>query len=102
MTSDLIWRETIITKKEKPIIVSMVDYAASGGYYISCPADYIFAEKSTLTGSIGVFGVIPNFGPMLEDKLGITFDRVETNLHSRLFLAFYVNKIRIIDNFKLY
>lgn len=92
LASDVIWREVSKTtdpscENRKPFVVSMGDYAASGGYYISCPADYIFAEKSTLTGSIGVFGVIPNFGPMLEDKLGITFDRVETNLHSRSLLS---------------
>ena len=92
LASDVIWREVSFTtdpssKNKKPLIVSMGDYAASGGYYISCPADYIFAETSTLTGSIGVFGVIPNFGPMLNDKLGITFDKVETNLHSRPLLS---------------
>jgi len=92
LASDVIWREVSFTtdpssENKKPLIVSMGDYAASGGYYISCPADYIFAETSTLTGSIGVFGVIPNFGPMLNDKLGITFDKVETNLHSRPLLS---------------
>ena len=92
LASDVIWREVSFTtdpssKNKKPLIVSMGDYAASGGYYISCPADYIFAETSTLTGSIGVFGVIPNFGPMLNDKLGITFDKVATNLHSRPLLS---------------
>ncbi len=60
----------------------MGDVAASGGYYISCGADRIFAEPNTITGSIGVFGMIPNIGKMMEDKIGITFDRVETNKHS--------------------
>ncbi len=87
LASDVIWREVSHTtdpknKNKKPLIVSMGDYATSGGYYISCPADQIFAQKSTITGSIGVFGIIPNFGPMLEEKLGITFDRVGTNYHS--------------------
>ena len=82
LASDVIWRSIEKTKEVKPVIVSMGDVAASGGYYISCGADRIFAESNTITGSIGVFGIIPNFGRMLENKLGITFDRVETNEHA--------------------
>ena len=82
LASDVIWRSIEKTKEVKPVIVSMGDVAASGGYYISCGADRIFAESNTITGSIGVFGMIPNFGRMMENKLGITFDRVETNEHA--------------------
>ena len=82
LASDVIWRALELTKKVKPVIVSMGDVAASGGYYISCGADKIFAEPNTITGSIGVFGVVPNFGKMLDKKIGITFDRVETNEHA--------------------
>ena len=78
LASDGIWREIILLKKVKPVVVSMGDYAASGGYYISCAADSIFAEPGTLTGSIGVFGILPNFGKFFNDKLGITFDGVKT------------------------
>jgi len=66
------------------VIVSMGDVAASGGYYIATPASTIFAEKTTITGSIGVFGVIPYTGKLFEEKLGITFDRAQTNAHSVL------------------
>ncbi len=82
LASDVMWREIQLTKKEKPVIVSMGDVAASGGYYISCGADRVFAGANTITGSIGVFGVIPNLNPMLKNKLGITIDRVETNEHA--------------------
>lgn len=78
LASDGIWREMTLLKKEKPVVVSMGDYAASGGYYISCAADSIFAEPGTLTGSIGVFGILPNFQKFFNDKLGITFDGVKT------------------------
>ena len=82
LASDVMWREIQLTKKVKPVIVSMGDVAASGGYYISCGADRIFAGANTVTGSIGVFGVIPNLNSMLKNKLGITIDRVETNEHA--------------------
>jgi len=82
LTSDMIWREIILTKKVKPIIVSMSDYAASGGYYISCAADTIVAEPTTLTGSIGVFGIIPNTQKFFNNKLGVTFDQIKTNKNS--------------------
>jgi protease IV len=82
LASDVIWREVLLAKKVKPTIVSMGNLAASGGYYISCAADRIFAEPNTITGSIGVFGLIPNLQKMLENKLGITMDTVNTNKHS--------------------
>ncbi|HOZ86360.1 MAG TPA: signal peptide peptidase SppA [Bacteroidia bacterium] len=82
LASDVIWREMVLAKKAKPTIVSMGDVAASGGYYISCGADRIFAEPNTITGSIGVFGLIPNLQKMLEKKLGITVDTVNTNKYS--------------------
>ena len=86
LASDIIWREVVLANKIKPVIVSMGDLAASGGYYISTPASYIFAEPTTITGSIGVFGVIPFTGKLFEEKLGITFDRVQTNKHAVLSL----------------
>lgn len=78
LTSDLIWREIELTKKTKPVVVSMGNYAASGGYYIACNANKIFAENTTITGSIGVFGVLPNFTP-LATKIGIHTEQVKTN-----------------------
>ena len=84
LASDVIWRAVEKTREIKTVIVSMGDLAASGGYYISCGADRIFAEPNTITGSIGVFGIIPNLGRMLENKIGITFDRVETNDHAAM------------------
>lgn len=78
LASDVIWREVLLTKQTKPIIVSMGDYAASGGYYIACAADSIIAEPNTITGSIGVFAIIPNLKGLLNNKLGITFDGVKT------------------------
>lgn len=82
LASDVIWRELELTKVEKPLIVSMGDLAASGGYYIACNADKIYAQPSTLTGSIGVFGIIPNMENMMKDHLGVTFDVAKTNHHS--------------------
>lgn len=82
LASDEIWREVNLANAEKPVIVSMGDVAASGGYYIATPATKIFAQKNTITGSIGVFGVIPYAGKMLENQLGISFDRVGTNTHA--------------------
>lgn len=84
LASDEIWREVSLTTKKKKVIVSMGDVAASGGYYVSSPATVIFAEPTTITGSIGVFGVIPYTGGFMENKLGLTFDRVQTNKHSVL------------------
>lgn len=77
--SEQIWNEVVKMKAQKPVIVSMGDYAASGGYYISCAADSIVANPTTLTGSIGIFGMIPNFEKLLTDKLGLNFDIVKTN-----------------------
>ena len=78
LASDVIWREVVLTKEVKPIMVSMGDLAASGGYYISTAADSIFAQPNTITGSIGVFGIIPNFQKFFNNKLGVTFDVVKT------------------------
>jgi protease-4 len=79
MASESMWQALMRLKETgKPLVVSMGDYAASGGYYISCPADSIFAQTSTLTGSIGVFSIIPSFQRLLNDKLGITTDSVKT------------------------
>ena len=78
--SEQIWKALVDLKASgKPLVVSMGDYAASGGYYISCPADWIVAEPTTLTGSIGVFGMIPNFGPLATQKFGVNFEEVKTN-----------------------
>jgi protease-4 len=84
LASDEIWREVKLTREIKPVYVSMGDVAASGGYYIAAPATKIFAESTTITGSIGVFGVIPYTGAMLENKIGLSFDRVGTNTRSVL------------------
>ena len=79
LASEIIWRETMLTRKAgKPLVVSMGDVAASGGYYISCAADSIFAQPNTITGSIGVFGIVPNMQSFFKNKLGITFDQVKT------------------------
>ncbi|WP_297101530.1 signal peptide peptidase SppA [uncultured Draconibacterium sp.] len=80
--SETIWREVKLAAEEKTLVVSFGDVAASGGYYISCPADKIVASPNTITGSIGIFGQIPNFGELMNDKLGITTDEVGTNEHS--------------------
>jgi protease-4 len=88
MASDVMWREVVLAKQAKPVIVSMGNVAASGGYYISCAADKIVADEKTITGSIGVFGVIPNAQGLMNNKLGITFDRVKTNKHSDLMSVF--------------
>lgn len=78
LASELIWRELELTKKEKPLVVSMGNLAASGGYYIACNADKIIAEPTTITGSIGVFGAIPNFN-QFTDNIGINAEQVSTN-----------------------
>ena len=82
LASDVIWREMELLREVKPVIVSMGSYAASGGYYISCPADVIVADRLTLTGSIGVFGMILDPREALKNKLGITFDGVRSNVSS--------------------
>ncbi|MGV8878322.1 MAG: signal peptide peptidase SppA [Sphingobacteriaceae bacterium] len=78
LASDVLWREVMLTKKVKPIIVSMGDVAASGGYYMACAADSIFAQPNTITGSIGIFAIVPNLQKFLNDKLGLSFDGVKT------------------------
>jgi protease-4 len=87
LTSDLIWRELELTKKVKPIVVSMGNYAASGGYYIACNANTIFAQNNTITGSIGVFGILPNFS-QLTNKIGIHTQQVETHENSAPYSPF--------------
>jgi protease-4 len=82
LASDVIWRETVLAKAEKPIVVSMGDVAASGGYYISTAANEIFATPNTITGSIGVFGVIPNMQGFFNNKIGMTFDGVKTTKYA--------------------
>ena len=77
--SEQIWREVTLLKKEKPVIISMGDAAASGGYYISCASDRIFADPTTITGSIGIFGMVPNVSNLLTKKIGLKFDIVKTN-----------------------
>lgn len=82
LASDVIWREVMLTRKVKPVIVSMGDMAASGGYYIACAADSIYAQPNTVTGSIGIFAILPNMQKMLGDKLGVTFDNVKTGKYA--------------------
>ena len=82
LASDIIWREAKLLAEEKPLIVSMSDVAASGGYYIATPARKILAEPTTITGSIGVFGLIPNAEKLLNDKMGITFEYIGTGKNS--------------------
>lgn len=84
LASDVMWREIQETRKVKPIIASMSDVAASGGYYLAMGCDTIVAHPNTITGSIGVFGIVPNFENFFKNKLGITVDRVKTGSHSDL------------------
>lgn len=85
LASDVIWREVKLAQREKPVIASMSDYAASGGYYIAMACDTIVALPTTITGSIGVFGILPNIAPFLEDKLGVTTDVVNTGKYSDMY-----------------
>ena len=87
LTSELIWRELELTKKVKPIVVSMGNYAASGGYYISCNATQIFAEASTITGSIGVFGLLPNF-TQAANKIGLNVEQIKTHQNASEYSVF--------------
>ncbi|MCF6269647.1 MAG: signal peptide peptidase SppA [Melioribacteraceae bacterium] len=87
LISDIIWKEVELAKAEKPFVVSYGRYAASGGYYISCGADKIISEPITLTGSIGVFAIIPNMQKFFDNKLGITFDGVKTGKYSDFITA---------------
>lgn len=82
LASEIMWRELELTRAVKPVVVSMGDVAASGGYYIACNANRIYAEENTITGSIGVFGLLPNFEKFFSNKLGITFDDVKLNDHA--------------------
>jgi len=97
LASEVIWKEIENAKKAgKVVVASMGDYAASGGYYISCNADAIVAQPNTLTGSIGVFGVIPNVQNFLKNKLGVTVDVVKTNAHSD-----YATGLRSLDELEI-
>lgn len=80
--SEQMWRAIQLLKRKKPVVVSMSGMAASGGYYMSCGANYIYAEPTTITGSIGIFGMIPDASGLLKDKLGLSFDVVKTNRSS--------------------
>jgi protease-4 len=84
LASDVMWREIVLTKKEKPVIASMSDVAASGGYYMAMACDTIVAQKNTITGSIGVFGLLFNAENLLKNKIGVTTDRVSTGKFSDL------------------
>ena len=97
LTSELIWREIELTKKVKPVVVSMGNVAASGGYYIACNADKIFAENTTITGSIGVFGMLPNFSTLTE-KMGIHTEQVSTHTNS----ADYSPFVPLTDNYRAF
>ena len=88
MASDNMWREIELTNREIPVVVSMSNYAASGGYYMAVPATKIFAQPTTLTGSIGVFGIYPEASNLMEEKLGITRDVVKTNKNSDMLSLF--------------
>ncbi len=96
MASDLIWREVDLAAQEMPVVVSMGNYAASGGYYIAAPADVIYAQNTTLTGSIGVFGLIPDASGLMENKLGINTETVKTNKFSDSPSVF-----RSLDNYEM-
>lgn len=85
--SENIWRELSLARKDKPVVVSFGDVSASGGYYLSCNADSIFAQPTTITGSIGVFTLLPNMQKFFNEKLGITFDGVKTSPDADLFSA---------------
>lgn len=96
VASDLIWREVTLAKAQKPVVVSFGDVAASGGYYISCAADRIFTQPNTITGSIGVFGLIPNFKTLMNDKIGITTDEVSVSKYAN----FGGNFLKPLDDFE--
>jgi protease-4 len=100
LASENIWRELSLAKLEKPVVVSFGDVAASGGYYISCAADSIFAEPNTITGSIGVFGIIPNMETFFKNKLGVTFDGVKTAQYADagIFHPLNENEKKMIQN----
>ena len=85
LASDVMWNEIMLTKAEKPVVASMSNLAASGGYYMAMPCDTIVAQPMTITGSIGIFGLLPNFGKFMENKLGITTDGVSTGRFSNIY-----------------
>ena len=87
--SEQIWHAVTNLKAKKPVVVSMGDYAASGGYYISCNANWIVAEPTTLTGSIGIFGAIPEASELMRKKLGLHFDEVKTNKHTTMMASVF-------------
>ncbi len=95
--SEQIWHQVARLKEKKPVVVSMGDYAASGGYYISCCASWIVAQPTTLTGSIGIFGVIPEGSELLKNKLGLHFDGVSTNRHADMMASVLGMPIRPLD-----
>ncbi len=95
LASEIIWREVMLAKKIKPVVVSMGDVAASGGYYIACGANKIIADPTTITGSIGVFGMIPNMKKLFNNKLGITIDGVKTNTYSD-----FMSTLRPLDTYE--
>lgn len=100
--SEQIWHAMMKLKEKKPVVVSMGGYAASGGYYISCPANYIYAEPTTLTGSIGIFGMFPDMSGLLTEKLGVKFDEVKTNKHSAfgtMARPFNAEEMAILNNY---
>ena len=98
LASDVMWRETILAKEKKPFVVSMGDYAASGGYYIACAADTIVANPTTLTGSIGVFGMLPNLKNFYKENFGISIDTVNTNKYSDMGIS---RKLSIFEKNKI-
>lgn len=107
LAADIILHELMLTAKEKPIVSSFGDYAASGGYYIACASSYIFAQPNTITGSIGVFSVIPNFGNTLKNKLGVTLDMVKTHENAEFIsvthpMTAYQKEMMQIENDKAY
>ena len=100
--SEQIWRAVTQLKTKKPVVVSMGGYAASGGYYISCAANYIYSEPTTITGSIGIFGMFPDFSGLLTQKLGIKFDEVKTNKHAAfgtLARPFNAEEMALLDQY---
>ena len=100
--SEQIWRSVTQLKTKKPVVVSMGGYAASGGYYISCAANYIYSEPTTITGSIGIFGMFPDFSGLLTQKLGIKFDEVKTNKHAAfgtLARPFNAEEMALLDQY---
>lgn len=100
--SEQIWRAVTNLKAKKPVVVSMGGYAASGGYYISCNANYIYSEPTTLTGSIGIFGMFPDVSQLLTEKLGVKFSEVKTNKHSNfgtISRPFNAEELALLDNY---